>query len=229
MELAAGEGGLHHGAGVDGALGAAGADHLVDLVDEDDDFAFGAADLLHDGLEPLLEFAAELGAGDERAHVEGEEPASADVFGHVVGDDLLGKAFDDCGLADAGLADEDGVVLGAAVEYLDDAADFVIAADDGIELAFAGGLGEVVAVLFERLVAFFGALAGGACAAADVLEGGGRCFSLSKPDSRRMRAASPSRSSAMAMRMCSMPTNSSVRRWASALAASSMATIRGVV
>jgi hypothetical protein len=29
-------------------------------------------------------------------------------------DDALGQTFDDCGLADAGLADEDGIVLGAA-------------------------------------------------------------------------------------------------------------------
>jgi hypothetical protein len=44
-------------------------------------------------------------------------------FGHVAVDDALGQALDDGGLADAGLADEDGVVLGAPAEHLDDAAD----------------------------------------------------------------------------------------------------------
>ena len=53
-------------------------------------------------------------------------------------DDPLGEALDDRGLADAGLADQDGVVLGAAGEDLDDAADLVVAADDRVELARLG-------------------------------------------------------------------------------------------
>jgi hypothetical protein len=41
----------------------------VDLVDEEDDVARGGLDLVDDGLQPLLELAAVLGAGDEQAHV----------------------------------------------------------------------------------------------------------------------------------------------------------------
>jgi hypothetical protein len=57
----------------------------------------------------------------------------------------LREAFDDGRLADAGLADEHRVVLGAAAEDLDDALDLVLAADDGSSLPFAGELGEVAA------------------------------------------------------------------------------------
>src|ERR1700687_411290 len=39
----------------------------VQLVDEQDDLALGFLDLLENRLEPLLELAAELGAGDQRA------------------------------------------------------------------------------------------------------------------------------------------------------------------
>jgi hypothetical protein len=67
------------------------------------------------------------------------------LIGHVAAHDALGEAFDDGGLADAGLADEHRVVLGAAAEHLHDAADFVVAADHGVELALAGGFGEIVA------------------------------------------------------------------------------------
>ena len=48
------------------------------------------------------------------------------------------EPFDDGRLADAGFADEDGVVLGAAAEDLDDALDLALAADDGIELVLGG-------------------------------------------------------------------------------------------
>ena len=63
---------------------------------------------------------------------------------------VLGQALDDGGLADAGLAEQHGVVLGAAAEDLDDALDLVCAADDRVELAFAGQLGQVAAEGVQR-------------------------------------------------------------------------------
>ena len=47
------------------------------------------------------------------------------------------QTFDDRGLADAGLADQHGIVLGAAGQHLDGAADFLVAPDHGVELAVA--------------------------------------------------------------------------------------------
>ena len=41
-------------------------------------------------------------------------PLVLQALGHVALDDALGEALDDGGLADAGLADEHRVVLGAA-------------------------------------------------------------------------------------------------------------------
>ena len=133
---------LEHVAGVHGPLaGGAGADDRVQLVDERDDLAVGAAlDLLQDGLEPLLELAAVLRAGDHRGQVEADQALVAQRLGHVAGDDPLGQALDDGGLADAGLADEHGVVLGPPRQHLDDAADLGVAADHRVELALAGRL-----------------------------------------------------------------------------------------
>ena len=54
---------------------------------------------------------------------------------HVALDDAQGEAFDDRRLADARLADQHGIVLRAAREDLDHAANFLVAADDRIELA----------------------------------------------------------------------------------------------
>src|SRR5690606_765312 len=73
----------------------------------------------------------------------------AQRLGHVAADDVLGEALDDGGLADTGLADEDGVVLGAARQRLHDALGLVVAADDRVELALAGSLGQVATELVE--------------------------------------------------------------------------------
>ena len=105
-----------------------------------------SCDLLEDGLQAVLELAAVLRAGDQRADVERDHAAVAQRLGHVAGDDPLGEALDDRGLADAGLADQDRVVLRAAAEHLDHAADLLVAADHRVELALLGALGQVAAV-----------------------------------------------------------------------------------
>ena len=169
-QLAAREHRLDHVAGVDRALGATGTDDRVQLVDERDDLAFGVGDLLQHGLEALLELAAVLRARDHRADVERDDALAAQAVGDVALDDAPREPFDDRGLADAGLADEHRVVLRAPRQHLDDAADLLVAPDDGIDLPGARGLGEVAAVLLERLVLLFGVVARDAVRAAHLTE-----------------------------------------------------------
>jgi hypothetical protein len=137
VQLAPGQHRLEQVAGVHRAVGLAGADDQVELVDEEDDPAVALLDLLQDGLEALLEFAAVLGAGHEGAHVEGEDGPVLQALRHVAAQDPLGQALDDRRLADAGLADQDRVVLGLAGKDADRAADLLVAADDRVELALA--------------------------------------------------------------------------------------------
>ena len=167
VQLAARQHRLEHVAGVHRALGRARADHGVQLVDEQDDLPGRVGDLFQHGLEPLLELAAILCAGNERAHVERDHALLLQPFGHVAADDALRQPLDDGGLAHAWLADEHGVVLGAPAEDLDGAADLLVAADDRVELAAARDLGQIAAVFLQRFVGAFRVLAGDALAAAD--------------------------------------------------------------
>ena len=61
-----------------------------------------------------------------------------------------------------------GLFLVRRLRHLDDAPDLLVAADDRVELARAGLLGQVAAVLLERLVGALGVRRGDALAAADV-------------------------------------------------------------
>ena len=130
----------------------------MQLVDEDDELPLRGGDLLEQRLEALLELAAELGAGDQRGQVERDELFVAQRLRHVAVDDALGEPFDDGRLADAGLADEHRVVLGAPRQHLNHAANLLVATDHGVELAGARGRGEVARVLLHRLVLVFGGL-----------------------------------------------------------------------
>ena len=158
-QLAPGQHRLDHLAGVHRALGRARADQGVQLVDEGDDLALGVGDLLEHRLEALLELAPVLGPGHHGAQVEGDHPLALEALGHVALDDAVGQPLDDGRLAHAGLSDEHGVVLGAARQHLDDPADLLVAPDDRVELALAGRLGQVPAVLGQGLVGLLGILA----------------------------------------------------------------------
>ena len=105
----------------------------------------GADDLVENLLQPLLEVAAIFGADGQQADVERDDALVAQGVGHLAVDDALGQPLGDGRLADAGVADEDGIVLGAAREHLHGALNLLLAAHDGIELIGEGGGGEVAA------------------------------------------------------------------------------------
>ena len=71
-------------------------------------------------------------------------------LGDLVAVDAQGKALGDGGLADAGLADQHGVVLAPAGEDLDRLLDLFGTADDRVDPAGGGVGGQVAAELVER-------------------------------------------------------------------------------
>ena len=70
-------------------------------------------------------------------------------LGDIAFGNFLGETFDDRGFANARFAEQHGIVFRAAAKNLDDALDFVFAADDRIHLAFASDLGQVATESFE--------------------------------------------------------------------------------
>ena len=131
----------------------------MQLVDEQYDFALALLDFAQHGFQPFLEFAAELRAGDKRAHVERENRLVFQSLGHVAAHDTLRQPLGDCGLAHAGFADEHRVVLGLARKYADDVPYLAVAPDNGVELLLASPLHEVEAVLRQYVIARFGVVA----------------------------------------------------------------------
>ncbi len=142
------------------------------LVDEQDDVAVRRRDLLQHRFEPLLELAAIFRAGDQRAHVEGDQLLVIEALRDVAIDDAQREAFHDGGLADAGLADQHRIVLGAARQHLHGAPDLLVAADHRIELAVACRLGEIAAVFLERVIGVLGRRRIGGAALAQGFDGG---------------------------------------------------------
>ena len=149
-ELAARERGLEEVRRVAAALRTAGADEGVRLVDEEDDRLGRGLHLGDDALESVLELALHARAGLESAEVEREDVHVLQLLGDVALGDREGEPLDERRLSDAGLADDDGVVLAPADEDVDDAADLRLAPEDGVEPALLRALREVGGEAGER-------------------------------------------------------------------------------
>ncbi|MNK55171.1 hypothetical protein D3C87_741790 [compost metagenome] len=134
-----------------------GADQRMDFVDEQNGVGI-AADLLEHTLQTLFEIAAVFGARQQSAHVQRKDLGSLQDFRHFAARDAPGQAFGDGGLAHAGLADQQRIVLAAAAQHLDDAFDFVLATDQGIDAARKRGGVQVGGVLVQRRLARFALL-----------------------------------------------------------------------
>src|SRR6185503_11039280 len=149
----------------DAARRRAGADDGVDLVDEQDR-AGALLEPRNDALQAFLEIATILRACDQRAHVERVDRALPQDIRHLAFDDEPREAFGERGLADAGFADEQRVVLAATTEDLHGTLDLELPSDQRIDLAGLGLRIEVRREALERIrlrsaLAFGGGLVGG--------------------------------------------------------------------
>ncbi len=148
LQLAPGQHRLQDRRRVDRALGGTGTDQRVQLVDEQDDVAAGV-DLLEHLLQALLEVTAVAAAGHQRAQVQGVELFVLQRLGDLAVHDRLRQALHDGGLADTGFTDQHRVVLGAPAQHLHHPLDFLLAADDRVQLAFHRGGRQVAPELIE--------------------------------------------------------------------------------
>mmetsp|Transcript_75078 Transcript_75078/g.208782 ORF Transcript_75078/g.208782 Transcript_75078/m.208782 type:complete len:264 (-) Transcript_75078:400-1191(-) len=143
----------------------------VYLIDERNDLPIRRLDFGQHGLEALLEIASVLGAGHHAADVERDDLLVLERLRHVLLDDSAREALDDRRLADAGLADDHRIVLGTPRQDLDNAPDFVVAANDRVQLPVPSHLREVGAIGRERLISRLGRLRRHRLLAADSVHG----------------------------------------------------------
>ena len=151
-QFAARQHGLEHVRGIDRAFRGAGADHGVQLVDEQDDLAVAVGDLAQDGPQAIFKLAPVFCPGHQRPEVQLHHALVLQAFGHVPAHNALRQPLHDGRLPDAGIADQDRVVLSAAGEHLDDAPDLIVAADHRIKFARGRQPGQVAAVALQRLI-----------------------------------------------------------------------------
>ncbi len=102
------------------------------------------------GFQPVLEFPLHSGAGLEQPQVQRPDGDIPERLRHVSGHDAKSESLDHGCLAHAGLARQNRIVLPPTREDVDNLANLEVAADDRVDLPFAGPLGEVECKLIQR-------------------------------------------------------------------------------
>ena len=131
---------------------AAGADHGVGFVNEENDGRRRGFHLFDQPLEAILEFAFDAGASLQEREIERADGDVLERRRNIACCNTQRKTFDDGGLAHARFTGEDGIVLTATSKNVDDLADLVIAAEDGVDLPGFGIRREIDRELIEILL-----------------------------------------------------------------------------
>ena len=150
-QLATCQGGLQDVGGIHRARRLTGSDERMNLVDEEQNLPLGGNHLLHHGLQSLLKLALILRTRNERTHIKRINRLRADIFRHIPVDDTAGYSLGNGRLTDTRLTHQDGVVLRATRENLQDATNLLITPDNGVEFALSCLLIEVDGILAERI------------------------------------------------------------------------------
>ena len=108
------------------------------------------------------------------------------AIGHVAIGDTQGQPLGNCRFADAGFADQHGVILSTARKDLYSATDFFIATDHRVQLSCARDFGEVTRKFLERVVTVFGARSVGTAATTQCIDSGVQPFGCDRCARQRL-------------------------------------------
>ncbi len=126
-----------------------GADDRVNFVDEQNRVRL-LLQIRQQHLEAFFEVAAILRAREQRAEIERVHGTVGNDVGNLFVDDALRETFGDRGFANAGLTDQQRIVLAATAQHLDHAFQFGFASNQRIDAALARLFVEIRRERFER-------------------------------------------------------------------------------
>ena len=124
----------------------------MQLINEEDDLSFAVLHLIEHCFEPFFKFAAVLGAGHQRAHIQRKNGLILQIFGYVSPHDPLCQPFGNGSLANTGFADQHRIVFAFSGQNANHISDFFIPTDDGIHFLFPGLFHKVSTILVQSII-----------------------------------------------------------------------------
>ena len=124
------------------------------FVDEQECRLRGRLHLVDHLAQALLELALDAGTGLQQANIQRQHAGPEERFGHVTGDNSLGKALDHSGFSNARLTGQQWVVLTPTHQNVDELTHLLIAPQHRVEVAKPCLLGKVAGVALQGAGSF---------------------------------------------------------------------------
>ena len=121
----------------------------MDFVDKEDDF-LAVADFLHQFLHPFFELASNTCTLNQADDIQADDLLALQFVRNRSIHNLLGQAFYNGCFTNPWFPNEDRIVFGSAVEDFDDPSDFLVAADDRVNISFPGNFRDIDTKLIQQ-------------------------------------------------------------------------------
>ena len=152
MQLASRQHRLQHVAGIQCTVCFARTDDGMQLINKQNDLPFALLHILQHCLQTLFKFAPILGTCYQCTHIQCEDLFILQPLGYVAPHDSLCQSFDNGGLTDAGFTDQNRVVLRFSGKNPNHVTNFIIPADDRIELLGSRLFYQILSVLLQCII-----------------------------------------------------------------------------
>ena len=124
----------------------------MDFINEEDNLSVGVGHFIDNALETFLKFALIFCTGQQCAHVETEKLLVLQILRYIATNNTLCQAFNYGCFTRTWFTDEDRIILASATQDLQNAANLLVATNNGIEFTCAGFVHEVAGVFAQCLV-----------------------------------------------------------------------------
>ena len=152
MQLASRQSRLQQVRCIHRTIGLARTHKRVHLVDKQDHLTCRRGYFVQNAFQAFLKFTAILRTGNQSAHVQRQQLLVAQTFRHIAIHDPQSQTFGNRRLPNTGIANQDRVVLCAPRQHLHGAANFLIPANDRVNLAIGCRFGQIARVLLQRII-----------------------------------------------------------------------------
>ena len=127
----------------------------MQLVYEKNDLPVAVFYIIQHRFQPFLELTPVFRTGHQCPHIQGKNLLIFQPLRHITSDDTLGQPFRNRRLTHTRLSDQHRVVLRFPGKDADHIANFIISANDRIELLIPGPFHQILPVFLQRIIGCF--------------------------------------------------------------------------
>ena len=155
MQFTSGKHWFEHIAGVHSAIGLAGTDNRMQLINKQNDLSFTLLHFFKNRFQTLLEFATVFRTRYQGTHIQRKDLLVFESFRHISANNTLCQALNSGSLTNTGFTDQDRIIFRLTWKNTHNITNFRISSDHRIQLAIFGTFYQICTIFFQRVIRCF--------------------------------------------------------------------------